>query len=150
MLQRLRNLLPSGTQSGTRTPQEATPQPAAEGSHSQGDQHRGGTPDSIAAALSLWVLDFDVHVFLDRIITNDLIYDLIFDACSARTLVRLLCTCRATSLAVKEYMSRAFNINRLLSRYFSDPMAFRHLQACTGTVISGSTCAAIFRQILLP
>ena len=132
---------------------EDSPETTAETSAlSQGDQNpsRSDTPESLQAILASWTLDVDVHLFLDRIITNDLIYELIFDSCSPMTLVRLLRTCRAANVAVKDYITRAFNVNRILTRYFADPMAFRHLQACTGTVISGSSVLQFFTRTFYP
>ncbi|CAL1699941.1 unnamed protein product [Somion occarium] len=143
MFQRLRNLL------GTITPRRQV-NSASQRSASQDNNTRSSTPDSLQAALASWTLILDEHIFLDRIITNDLVYDLIFHACTARTLVRLLRTCRAVNVAVKEYISRAFNVHRLLSRYFSDPMAFRYIQACTGTLISGSAALQFFDRSLYP
>lgn len=89
-------------------------------------------------------------LFLDKIVTNDLLYDLIFNACSATSLVRLLRTCQALRLSVKDYISRAFNINILLARYFTDPMEFCRLQPCTGTLISGSTALQFFDRSYYP
>ncbi|KIJ64107.1 hypothetical protein HYDPIDRAFT_28996 [Hydnomerulius pinastri MD-312] len=78
---------------------------------------------------------------LDRwqeILSRAPIYELIFACLSPRTLVRVSVTCRAAYLAVAAFKHRAFNINRHLSKYFKDPLAFRSLQAATGTLISGS------------
>ncbi|CAL1699944.1 unnamed protein product [Somion occarium] len=41
-------------------------------------------------------------------------------------------------------MCRAFNIDRILSRFFNPPLAFRQLQARTGTLISGSAALQFF------
>ena len=83
-------------------------------------------------------------LFLQSIVTNDLLYDLIFDACTARSLVRLLQTCHTLRLSVQDYIPRRFNITKLLSRYFHHPETFRHLQAATGTIISGSSVLQFF------
>ncbi|KAK7686688.1 hypothetical protein QCA50_010288 [Cerrena zonata] len=90
------------------------------------------------------------YLFLFQIIVNPEIYDTIFDMSSARTLVRLLRTCHTTNQSVRSYMRRAFNINRRLSRYFPDPIAFRYLQACTGMLISGSTALQFFDRTFYP
>ena len=42
------------------------------------------------------------------------------------------------------YIPFRFNVNRLLAPYFSDSLAFRSLQARTGTLISGSTALQFF------
>ena len=87
-------------------------------------------------------------ILLEKIVTNDLLYDLIFDACTARSLVRLLRTCREFHISVKDYMARRFNITTHLSRFFKDPTSFRYLQATTGTVISGSNALQFFDRTL--
>ncbi|KAK7680745.1 hypothetical protein QCA50_016053 [Cerrena zonata] len=81
---------------------------------------------------------------LFRVISDPSIYDSLFATCSAMTLVLLLRTCSRMNQSVKDYISRAFNINHLLSQYFSDPMAFRYVQACTATIIAGSSALQFF------
>lgn len=88
--------------------------------------------------------------FLDYIMLNPVVYDAVFDACSAKSLVLLLRTCRTINESVKSYMRRAFNVDRLLSRYFKNPIAFRYLQACTGALISGSTALQLFDRSFYP
>ncbi|KAG2062926.1 hypothetical protein BDR04DRAFT_954237, partial [Suillus decipiens] len=56
---------------------------------------------------------------------------------SPRTLVWLSHTCHYMYMEVASFFQCAYNINRHLSRYFPDPLAFRSLQARTGLVISG-------------
>jgi hypothetical protein len=53
-------------------------------------------------------------------------------------------TCRLAQRAVARYRSFVFNINCRLSRFFSDPLAFRSLQAETYTLISGSFALQFF------
>lgn len=77
-----------------------------------------------------------VH-FLQEVFSTAPIYDLIFCNLSPRTLAWLSRTCRRAHEAVTRFICRAYNINRHLSRYFPDPLAFRSLQARTGLVISG-------------
>lgn len=96
-----------------------------------------------------WTLNTE-HLFLDRIIVNEIIYDTIFDACSAKALVLLLRTCQTIHSSVKNYLKRAYNVERVLRRYFSDPMAFRYLQACTGALVSGSTALQFFDRSFYP
>ena len=88
--------------------------------------------------------------FLQNIATNDLLYDLIFDECTAVSLVRLLRACRRLHMSVEDYISRRFSIVKLLSRYFQHPSAFRNLQAVTGTVISGSSALQFFDRSYYP
>lgn len=45
---------------------------------------------------------------------------------------------------VTEYMKSTFNANRIVSRFFSDPDAFRSVQYITGTLISGSAALQFF------
>ena len=76
--------------------------------------------------------------------------DILFDNCSAKTLVRLLRTCRKVNDAVREYMGKRYNVDKLLARYFVDTASFRHLQARTGTLISGSTALQFFDRVFYP
>lgn len=82
--------------------------------------------------------------FMDRILTNDLLFDIIFDACSSASIIRISHTCRTAYAAVQSYMVLAFDVNVLLSRYFPDPLEFRTLQRSTGALISGSTALQFF------
>lgn len=102
--------------------------------------------------LTLEISDSSHHdnPFLYKIFTNDLLYSLIYDASSAKSLVCLLRTCQAVRATVQEYIQRVFRIDPLLSRYFTDVLAFRYLQACTGTVISGSTALQFFDRSFYP
>ena len=86
----------------------------------------------------------------EAIIASPTIYDLIFDACSPAVLLRFSRTCKAATIAVRSYIRRALNINRLLSRYFDDPVAFRSIQASTGTLISGSTAVQFLGRWFYP
>ena len=90
------------------------------------------------------------NLFLDRIISNHLLYDLIFDASSATSLVRLLSTCHALNIAVRDYLKGAFNILTYLFPYFPNPLSFRLLQRSTGTIISGSTALQFFDRSYYP
>ena len=64
--------------------------------------------------------------------------DTLFNYLTPASLIRTALTCRAAKLAVATYMQGAFDINKHLSRFFPDPVAFRSLQARTGSLISGS------------
>ncbi|THG92457.1 hypothetical protein EW026_g8454 [Hermanssonia centrifuga] len=86
-------------------------------------------------------------VFVLRILTNDLIFDLIFNVCSPATFLLFSRTCRIAYAAVHSYIKRAFNINRHLSQYFLDPLAFRSLQARTSTLVSGSSALQFFNRL---
>ena len=78
------------------------------------------------------------------------VYDLVFACLSPRSLIRFALTCRAAYLAAAEFKTRAFNINRHLSRYFVDPIAFRCLQARTNTLVSGSNALQFLDRTFYP
>ena len=84
--------------------------------------------------------------FPSRLLSNDLLFDRILDSASPGTLVRLSRTCRQAHDAIKPYIPRAFDIDRALRRFFDDPLAFRSLQAQTGTLISGSFALQFFAR----
>ena len=78
------------------------------------------------------------------------VYDILFACLSPRSLVQLALTCRAAYLAVAEFKARAFNVNRHFSRYFTDPIAFRSLQARTNTLVSGSNALQFLDRTFYP
>ncbi|KAI0758171.1 hypothetical protein C8Q74DRAFT_1373203 [Fomes fomentarius] len=98
-------------------------------------------------------------LFSERILDIELITEPILSGLSPATLLRLSRTCRAAYHAVSSYKSTAYNIDRLLSRFFPSSLlthshlhararAFRSLQARTGTLISGSVALQFFdRQV---
>ncbi|KAH9947178.1 hypothetical protein B0H21DRAFT_822098 [Amylocystis lapponica] len=69
---------------------------------------------------------------------------------SPAALVQTAATCRVAKDSVNSYIRYAFNINRRLCRYFSDPLAFRSLQARTATLISGSFALQFFDRSFCP
>jgi hypothetical protein len=75
------------------------------------------------------------------------VYDNIFSYISPRELVRFGRSCRAAYAASKDYSRRAFNINRHLSSFISQPLLFRSLQARTGTLIAGSNALQFLDRI---
>jgi hypothetical protein len=87
--------------------------------------------------------------FLD-VFSRHTIYDVVFSQADTSTILYLQRTCRQARLAATDYLARAFNINRHLSRFFSDPKAFRSLQARTATVISGSGALQFFQRDVYP
>ena len=78
------------------------------------------------------------------------IADAIFSFSSPMSILRLGRTCRTAQHAVKHYFRRAFNVNRLLTRFFREVLAFRTLQARTGTLISGSVALQLFDRDFYP
>jgi hypothetical protein len=91
-----------------------------------------------------------VHRHLQQIFSPGSINNLILCHLSPRTLVRLSRTCHYMYVAVTCFLQRAYNINRHLSRYFPDPLAFRSLQARTGLVISGSNAIQFMDRTYYP
>lgn len=89
-------------------------------------------------------------IFGRKIITNDLLLDLIISCCSPATLLCFSQTCRTIHLLVKSYTRRTFKIDHLLSRFFSSPLEFRRLQARTATLISGSTAFSSLTAPFIP
>lgn len=59
-------------------------------------------------------------------------------------------TCRLGYAAAADYSRTAYDINRSLTRYFDDPLAFRSLQARTGTLISGSFALQFLGRLFYP
>ncbi|KAG0698143.1 hypothetical protein DFH29DRAFT_113876 [Suillus ampliporus] len=78
------------------------------------------------------------------------IYELIFSCVSPRTLVRTGRSCRAAYAASKDFSHRAYNINRHLSHFLSEPLDFRSLQARTGTLIAGSNALQFLDRTFYP
>ena len=76
--------------------------------------------------------------FVSRILTNDLLYDIILRSSTPPSLYRIARTCRTAHAAVHSHIGRSFNINKHFAEYFTRPLAFRAMQARTGTLVSGS------------
>ena len=53
-------------------------------------------------------------------------------------------------IAVKDFERRAYNVNKHLARFFSDPLSFRSLIAKTRMVISGSFALQFFDRTRYP
>lgn len=85
-----------------------------------------------------------------RIFSRAPIYDLVLSCLSPRSLVWLARTCRVVYFAVAEFKGRAFNVNTHFSRYFSNPIAFRSLQARTNTLVSGSNALQFLDRTFYP
>ncbi|KAH8092522.1 hypothetical protein BXZ70DRAFT_898119 [Cristinia sonorae] len=90
------------------------------------------------------------HIFLDRIVFNHLIFESIFDNLTPLEFLRFARTCRLAQSVVQGFIKRTFQINRILSRFFDDPVAFRSLQARTGTLISGSVALQFLDRTFYP
>ncbi|KAI0715608.1 hypothetical protein C8T65DRAFT_572952, partial [Cerioporus squamosus] len=86
----------------------------------------------------------------ERALSIPIISDAIFSFCTPMTILRLQRVCRNTARAVQDYIPRAFNVRRVLQRFFPNVLAFRTLQARTGTLISGSVALQFFNRELYP
>lgn len=104
----------------------------------------------LAAHVSRLTVSQHLSMFVDKVLTNDLLFDIIFDACSPASLARISRTCRIAYGTVQYYISRAYDVNALLSRYFPDPLGFRSLQRRTGALVSGSTALQLFLRERYP
>lgn len=88
--------------------------------------------------------------FSNTIVPNDLLYDTVFSFSTPASFLQLSRTSRAVHTAVKSYMYRAFRIDKVFSRFFSSPLAFRQIQARTGTLVSGSVALQFFSRSYYP
>jgi hypothetical protein len=87
---------------------------------------------------------------IDSIFSRPPIFDIIFSFLSPRSLIRIGRTCRLAKTSVSLFYARAFNINRHLSHFFTNPIAFRSLQARTATLISGSNAVQFLDRSFYP
>lgn len=87
-----------------------------------------------------------IYALLDR----DSIYDILFGHCSSATIYRLGSTCHFARRAMKEYTRRAFDIQKHFTRFFTDPITFRCLQARTLAVVSGSNALQFLDRTVYP
>ena len=86
----------------------------------------------------------------ERIFTDSSISFIVFDFCSAMTLVRLLKTSHHTRSTVNAYITMVYTVDRIVRRYFEDPLSFRSVQNRTATVISGSAALQFFDRSCYP
>lgn len=78
------------------------------------------------------------------------IHDNIFIRLSAASLARMSSVCRDVRVVTIDFMVRAYNLNRRLSHFFRDPLAFRALQSRTLLVISGSFALQFLDRTFYP
>ncbi|KAI0722521.1 hypothetical protein C8Q76DRAFT_645374 [Earliella scabrosa] len=99
------------------------------------------------------------RLFSERLLDIELITEPIFSRLPPSALLRLSRTCRTAYSAVSIYTRAAYNIDRLLSRFFPSSLAlhphlhararaFRSLQARTGTLVSGSVALQFFDRVV--
>ena len=93
----------------------------------------------------------NTDTFTNEIISNPILHEAILSRLSPLEIVLFSRTCRiALDVVQNHYIPAAFSINRILSRYFTEPLAFRAVQARTGTLISGSTALQFFTRTVYP
>ena len=91
-----------------------------------------------------------LELLQEQIFLNPIVHDNIFDFLTPLEILLFSRTCRPFYNIVCSYIKRVFNIDRILSRFFADPVAFRALQARTGTLISGSSALQFFARTFYP
>jgi hypothetical protein len=91
-----------------------------------------------------------VSILFVGILGNHVIHDALFYFLSPQAMFRFALVCRAAHAALTGYYCRAFNIDNHLHRFFADPIAFRQLQARTGTLISGSSALQFLDRTFYP
>ena len=77
-------------------------------------------------------------------------YSVIFACLSPPDIVRASQTCRLLNDAARSFNRHAYNINRHLKRFLSDPIAFRRLQARSRFLISGSNALQFLDRTFYP
>lgn len=92
----------------------------------------------------------DDSVFLHKLLFNHLIHEVMFAYMTPLELMRVARTCRLAHTTVHDFIKRTFKINRFLLRFFTDPLAFRSLQARTRTLISGSSALQFLDRTFYP
>jgi len=85
----------------------------------------------------------------DRPSTTD---DIVLDNLSYADIFRYSRTCKDVHHIVSSYMLRKHKLETVLGKYFTDHqiLHFRHLQATTGMIISGSTALQFFERVSYP
>ncbi|KDQ52179.1 hypothetical protein JAAARDRAFT_139328 [Jaapia argillacea MUCL 33604] len=85
-----------------------------------------------------------------RILSIGILSDIVLWHASPASLFYFSQTCKLARRIVTLYMKNAWNINRVLQKFFTDPLTFRSLQARTSTLISGSTALQFFDRTTYP
>lgn len=88
--------------------------------------------------------------FFQYLLSNSTVYDLVLSCFSPAQLCRLRLACKLANEAARSFVRRAYDINRHLKHFFDDPLAFRHLQAETGALISGSNALQFLDRTFYP
>ncbi|KZT06562.1 uncharacterized protein LAESUDRAFT_700451 [Laetiporus sulphureus 93-53] len=91
-----------------------------------------------------------LNIFLDRIIPDNATCNTILSCCCPADIIALSRTCKGVRPKTMCFMTRAYDINHHLLRFFDEPTKFRSLQARTGTLISGSFALQFFDRTVYP
>jgi len=78
--------------------------------------------------------------------------DILLDNLSYKEVFRYSKTCKVAHQKVASYIRRKHKLETVLGKYFTTDqiLDFRHLQAMTGMIISGSTALQFFERVLYP
>ncbi|EIW78017.1 hypothetical protein CONPUDRAFT_146078 [Coniophora puteana RWD-64-598 SS2] len=87
---------------------------------------------------------------VDHLFSRPSVYETLFSMLSPRESIQVSRSCQAAHDAYLNFTHRAYDINRHLFYFFSDPVAFRSLQARTGTLISGSDALQFLERTVYP
>ena len=87
---------------------------------------------------------------VERMFASPPITDNIFCRLTPLSLTRMASVCRGIRSVAKDFQRRAYNINRRLELFVTDPGAFRSLMARTHMVISGSFALQFFDRTFYP
>ena len=88
--------------------------------------------------------------YIEALYNNHLVYDSVLCECNGRDLLRLMRTCKAFERMVRDFMRRAYDLNKHLLSFFTDPLAFRTMLWSTGAIISGSFALQFFTRSHYP
>ena len=88
--------------------------------------------------------------YMEALYNNHLVYDSVLCECNGRDLLRLMRTCKAFERMVRDFMRRAYDLNKHLLSFFMDPLSFRCMQWSTGAIISGSFALQFFTRSYYP
>jgi hypothetical protein len=85
-----------------------------------------------------------------NVVNNGDLVDRIFTLSSPASIFQFGRTSHTAHAFMQNYSRRAWNVDRHLGRFFSNPRAFRELQARTGTLVSGSNALQFFDRSFYP
>ncbi|KAG8852175.1 hypothetical protein FRB91_006862 [Serendipita sp. 411] len=100
-------------------------------------------------------IDYPVSSFSSGaiLLSASTIVDVLYSQLSIADILSFRTVCKASYYAIKAWLPSAYNINNHLKTFFGtleNVLAFRSLQAATGTAISGSQALQFFDRIFYP